>query len=86
MPQSDSDRVHRHTLFVQGVGVSFAETVKLGTLDTGPLGDRFQPAQEVSVRLAFTVWKYQVVWVGIPLPHSVLDFPNELSALLGGLQ
>src|SRR5271154_7111716 len=78
VPQADSDGVHRDAFLVQRIGVGLAEAVKLCALNASLLGDRLQLAQEVSVGFSFSIWKYQVVSLSVPLPHSVLDFPNEL--------
>lgn len=77
MAQSNSGTVHRDALFVD-IGVGLAESVKLGILDAGFCRNRFQLAQEGTVRFALTVREHQFMRLGIPLSHSVVDFPNEL--------
>src|SRR6267378_8395969 len=89
MPQTESDGVHRHAFFMQRVGVGLAKAVKLCAFDAGFLRNRLQLAQEVSVRRAFAVWKNQVMRVGVPVSHSLFDFPNQLcrnrnESVLGG--
>ncbi len=68
------DRVHRHAFFMQRVGMSLPKTMKLGGFDADLFRNRLQPAQEVTVGSSFSIWKYQVLRLGFPLPHSVLDF------------
>src|SRR5437868_6161637 len=64
--------------FVESICVVFAEAVELCAFDAGFLCNRLQLAQEVPVRFAFAVWKNQVMQLGVPLSHSLFDFPNEL--------
>ena len=76
VPQADSDGVHRDPFFMQGVGIGLAEAVKLRALDASFLGNRLQFAQEVSVGFPISICEHQVMRLGVPLSHSVLDFPN----------
>src|SRR5947208_7745410 len=89
MTKPDSDGIHRNAFLVQRVSVGLAEAVKLCAFDAGFLRNRLQLAQEVPVRFAFTVWKNQVMRLGVPLSHSLFDFPNQLcrnrnESVLGG--
>src|SRR5215471_6879207 len=43
-----------------------------------PSCDRFELPQEVSIGVPVSIWKQQIVRLGIPLSHSVLDLPNQL--------
>jgi len=89
VPEPDADCVYRHAFFMQCVGVGLAEAVKLGAFDAGFLRNRLQLAQEVTVRFALTIRKYQVMRLSVPFSHPVLDFPYQLrrnrnQSVLGG--
>jgi hypothetical protein len=88
--ESNTNGVHRDAFLMQRVGVGLAEAVKFSAFDTSFLCNRLQLAQEVSVGFSVSVGKNQIVRLGIPLSHSVLDLPNQLcrdrnESVLGGL-
>ena len=88
--EADSNGIHRDAFLVQRVGVGLAEAVKLCAFNSSFLRNRFQLTQEVSIRVPASIWKHEIVGLGIPFSHSVLDLPNELrwdrnESVLGGL-
>ena len=63
---------------MQFVGVSLAEPMKFGALDTSLHGNCLELVQEVPVGFAVSVWKNQVLRLGVPVSYSLFHFPNQL--------
>ncbi len=66
---------------MQRVGVGLAEAVKLCAFDAGFLRNYLQLASEVPVGFPVSIWKYQVVWLGVPLFHLSLIFQTSFAGI-----